>query len=221
MLDRLRNLGSSASGALFLVLIVGLPIWGIIHTFSRHGAALGCLAVVLPPYAAYEGVAVLWETPKWERVWNDNSEIAGAAVLKSLEDDTRPEQVAMKSFIKSWIGQIPESRRTALRADLDDLGHTFVHYWQNVMDDLAAGNDFRSMTDPSLGLASASFMQNSGLSRIWNRWVLQEKTTQQEIRDRFRGASRSELQKIAHSGTPESERLLAASLDEIFGEAGQ
>src|SRR5438128_2458760 len=42
-------------------------IWGIGWTFYRHGSSDGFVALCVPPYAWYRGVAAIWDEPKWKK----------------------------------------------------------------------------------------------------------------------------------------------------------
>jgi hypothetical protein len=67
---RLRLCGSTFGdvlGVLWYVLFAGLTIWGIGWSFYRHGPVDGAVALFMPPYAWYRGVAAIWEEPTWKR----------------------------------------------------------------------------------------------------------------------------------------------------------
>ncbi len=202
---------------MLLFVMFALPTWGIIHCFLHHSATRGLLALLIPPYAAYEGVAYLWESPRWERDWEDNCEVLGATVLRSIQDDTDPQIVAMQSAMKGWIATMPDERRDDLRDEVQSLGGTFIQYWENVLADTAFGRPLRSMTDDSLRLPSAPFMRNVGLERIWGRWVEKQAAVELTMARELSKLSPARLQELAQAGTPESRDALERTLDELFG----
>lgn len=128
MKDNLSEIfGSLAYGMLIL-----LMFWGYYHSFTRHGLITGIIAVAIPPYALYEGVASIWEEPAWKDNYYEGSQLI-VHIIYTTQDigedlELRTKIVNQKRRLNEWVKELPNEERTKLRRASKAFGDAFTAY---------------------------------------------------------------------------------------------
>src|SRR5881394_254147 len=74
-------------GAICGIGLTLLTFWGIGWSFYRHGMVHGAIAVFVPPYAWYRGVAAIWDKPEWKEHYDVRTEQLAVVITNSLNND--------------------------------------------------------------------------------------------------------------------------------------
>lgn len=153
---------------LILAFLLGaLDLWGVGWSFYRYGVGRGFIAVFVPPYALYRGIAYLWDEPKWKDNWDEHIESVGSFVITYRIDKTSPEMIKYKNNVRKWICSLSEDKQQKLRSDIENLRSAYIQYYRNGMEDLLSCSDLRSITDSSIHVDR--FIHEQGLKSVWNR----------------------------------------------------
>ena len=117
-LQSIKEKVGSAIGSLFYIFLTFATIFGIIRGFHK-GVGNGVASILMPPYAWYLTVAVIWEPPQWKEDW-DKSTRALATVLVYATDTSAENKLFLGSKsdeLKEWVKHIPKEKRSELKKD--------------------------------------------------------------------------------------------------------
>jgi len=131
------------------LLLVFLTFWGIGWSFYRHSKFDGFMAMGVPPYAWYRGVAAIWEEPKWKEQYEDRTEIIGILILAdfSSSDARRSTDVSkLEKGAREWIETVPNEDRSILKEAASALAEARLACFRNVASSIITN------TDPCSGL---------------------------------------------------------------------
>src|SRR5882762_4732472 len=117
--EDVRSTSRSAGilGSLIATALGVFWVWGIGWSFYRHGAWDGAMALTIPPYAWYRGVAAIWEEPEWKTDWNEKVQVVGILLQgagANLSPSDQIDFLKMQSREKKWIGKLPRAQRDRL-----------------------------------------------------------------------------------------------------------
>jgi len=165
-------------------------IWGIAYTFYRQGAWDGGLALTVPPYAWYKGVASIWEEPKWAENWAVRTENLGILLHSASANASPSEQMKLtesKAKARKWIAALPSGERqhllsaaTAYCAGMNQIRLNLVEDNFKAIKGRAAHVSFRGSSDSSVVVSSTQLAGYPGLMAAW-RHVVQETEADQKL----------------------------------------
>ncbi len=213
-------------GAAFQWAGVGLILWGIYWSFHRHGPGHGVAAVFLPPYAAYRGVASIWEKPAWKEEWDENTEALGYVVAGSgnqLDTKQATDLVKAKTDVRKWLREVPSRERTELRHATENYVNAIAQQGRNFMNDLVDGGVMRPSSDPSVAVFVQRFQNVKGLMAAWNRMQTETTTFLAQSQREAQGLSPHDQQELFRrkalglQAMEGSVGLMTATVDELFG----
>ena len=132
-------------GCLFQILLMGIVAFGIYRGFN-HTVSRGILAIVFPPYAAFKGIAVLWEQAEWEKDWEFQTNNLAVVLLNTaggeLEDVEKKMAVGMsRSQLREYVSDLPDKKRIELQAASEALCEANWNVQRNVMIQMLTGRD--------------------------------------------------------------------------------
>jgi len=137
------------------------------------------MALTIPPYAWYRGIAAIWEEPEWKKDWDEKAQVVGILLQgasATLSPADRIDFIKMQSRAKKWIGNLPRTQRARLYVESEAFCDALNQLEQNGIDDLAAiikGHAvdlrFRGIDDPSVTAYSVRFHSERGFAAAWDR----------------------------------------------------
>ena len=154
------------------ILTLVLILWGIFWSFYRHGLTHGVLSVVLPPYAVYRGIAVIWEPPEWKEHYDWQTEFIAILILSSYEGKPRyKNEFEMARYTKklnSWISKLPHEEKEELIIASIALGKALIAYARESIGTLRSNSDIKPIETGAVTRQLAAFKHLSGFNAIWN-----------------------------------------------------
>ena len=221
--------GQRSGKSSILSLIVGLLwcapwIWGTGWTFYRHGAGDGLLALLIPPYACYRGLASIWEEPKWKKDWDVSVQGLGFLVQSAagqMPPSQELELIKGKALFKKWVASLPVSQRKRLFSEADAFSSALNQVRRNLIEDAhksimngETSIHFRSMADAAVVASSMKFADEPGFTAAWRRVEEEQKLGQRT----FEAAFASMQENFIRSGT--NSDLKSGEVSAVFRRAG-
>ena len=163
----------------FYILIGGSYVFGLGYSFYRFGPTDGIISVLIPPYACYRGVSVLWTEPKWKEDWDLKTGNLAFLVMHAGSNDPQIdfELRQHESRVKKWLQKVPDDERQKLKADSRALGNAIIAYTQEFFSQLSQSGTFDGdlIKSPSIQRHVDQFSRQSGFVEIWTKFDTQQK----------------------------------------------
>lgn len=185
-----RNRPASLLAPLLGFVFPAFWIWSIGWTFYRHDRGDGLLALTIPPYAWYRGLAAIWEEPKWKEHWAVRTENLGILLHSAGANPPPSEQMKItesKAKAKEWISALPNAERqrllsaaTAYCTGMNQVRRNLIEDNFKALKGRAANVSFRAPSDSSVTVSSAQLESYPGLMAAWRR-MEQETETDQKL----------------------------------------
>jgi hypothetical protein len=157
-------------GGVFSLGFVVLLVFGIARSFHK-GVGHGVASILLPPYAWYNGIAVLWEPPAWKVEWDEHTR-AVATIMAATIDQNVDNQLAIGHHLDQlhkWAKAMPKEKRDLLRSQTVLFCAEYDNYAKWCIGEILAGRKPGKYPHP------VSFDSCPSFNRVWD-----ELQTQQE-----------------------------------------
>lgn len=113
---RAYNLGAWVGGV-FQLLLVASYFLGLFRAFDQS-LTKGAVAFVVPPYACYKGLAILWEEAEWEKDWDEKTHGLGIILIVQMGgSDNLSTKITIGEvtpMLKKWVADLPKNKRVML-----------------------------------------------------------------------------------------------------------
>jgi hypothetical protein len=168
------SVASDILGSLWYIGFTAFTLWGIGWSFYRHGPGDGVVAILMPPYAWYRGVAAIWDQPKWKEDYGVRTEQLALVIENAVNNDPSY-QIQSRDFIKelkSWLKSVPGAKRAELREASRNYGVAIGDYCQRYFTAMISGGDVSLVAlDPGVQERVDRFKSISGFAKGWSRFV--------------------------------------------------
>ena len=238
--QRRRKTGSALAecmNAMMAIVFAALTFWGIGWSFYRHGPLDGVIAVLVPPYAWYRGVAAIWEQPKWKKRYDSKTEQLAVIIGNSFNND--PDyKLQSRDYIhslKTWISSLPSKERNKLFLASQGYGSAITTFLREYLTAMLNGDLSPHPEDaPSVQKDIAAFIEIKGFYTMWKE-LLGDSASLQElmsaIRDRTAESSASGASHLSAEEREKVERAIDvllrtmkarvdATIDDLFPQVG-
>ena len=216
--SRLRQKVLPSIGAILIQASILVPyVFGLGYSFYRFGKADGITSVLIPPFAWYRGISVIWTEPEWKEDWDlktgnlaflvmqtDSADASTEYELRQYEDDTR-----------KWLRKVPDRKRQELEADCRSLVDAVTAETKEFIAQAANGDSFSPdfITSQAIQRHVDEFRDEKGFMAVWDKFGSQQKLAIADVKRK--------MDEVAEELGPDKFRKMLDDKDEQVAEQVQ